>query len=49
MIYQGVKSGAGSLRRSNYLKTVTLSKAKGLGVANERFFAALRMTRCLLR
>jgi hypothetical protein len=33
---------------SNYLKTVSLSKTKGLGVANERFFAALRMTRCLL-
>jgi len=29
---------------TGYLKTVTLSKAKGLGVEKERFFASLRMT-----
>jgi len=33
----------------NYLKTVTLSEAKGLAGRNKRFFAALRMTNCVLR
>jgi hypothetical protein len=33
----------------NYLKTVTLSEAKGLADRNKRFFAALRMTNCVLR
>jgi hypothetical protein len=33
----------------NYLKTVTLSEAKGLACQKERFFAALRMTRYVLR
>jgi hypothetical protein len=33
----------------DYLKTVTLSEAKGLACENGRFFAALRMTMCLLR
>jgi hypothetical protein len=41
--------GAESEALSNSLETVTLSNAKGLGVGNERFFAALRMTRYLFR
>jgi len=33
----------------NYLKTVTLSEAKGLAGRDKRFFAALRMTNRVLR
>jgi hypothetical protein len=33
----------------NYLETVTLSEAKGLAYQKERFFAAFRMTLCVLR
>jgi hypothetical protein len=32
-----------------YLKTVTLSEAKGLACQKESFFAALRMTHYVLR
>ncbi len=48
-IQQWVIDEVQNMELRNYLKTVTLSEAKGLAGRNKRFFAALRMTNCVLR